>query len=214
MSWKTIDRNEAVTDLKGPPVLREAVREKIRSFFPRYDTKRAALLPALHVVQDELGYVSWKAMAEVAELLEVHPSDVLDTISFYTHFWTKPRGKKTVTVCRSISCELMGGEAVLDAVKKHLGVDEHRTTADGAYSLATEECLAGCDHAPCLLINEKLHKRVRPEEVPALLNDANNDQLSLPRSTLFDKPVETAATADESDTLESTSDVREMKEAG
>jgi NADH-quinone oxidoreductase subunit E len=214
MSWKTINRNEPVTDLKGPAVLRVAVREKIRSFFPRYDTKRAALLPALHVVQDELGYVSWKAMAEVAELLEIHPSDVLDTISFYTHFWTKPRGRKMVTVCRSISCDLVGGGAVLEAVKKHLGVDEHHTTSDGAYSLATEECLAGCDHAPCLLINEKLHKRVRPEDVPRLLSDAKNDTLDVPRSTLFDKPAETEAAVHESDPIGTTSDVREMKEAG
>lgn len=210
MPWKTIDRNESVTDLKGEPVLREAVREKITSFFPRYDTKRAALLPALHVVQDELGYVSWKAMAEVAELLDIHPSDVFDTISFYTHFWTKPRGKKTVTVCRSISCELMGGTAVLDAVKKHLGIDEHHTTDDGAFSLATEECLAGCDYAPCLLVNEKLHKCVKPEDVPALLDSAENDVLEMPRSSLYDKPEETA---DASDLVESTSDVREMQEA-
>ncbi|NOT02649.1 MAG: NAD(P)H-dependent oxidoreductase subunit E [Phycisphaerales bacterium] len=214
MSWKTIDRNEPGTDLKGARVLREAVREKIRSFFPRYDTKRAALLPALHVVQHELGHVSWKAMAEVAELLEIHPSDVLDTISFYTHFWTKPRGRKTVTVCRSISCELMGGGAVLEAVKRHIGVDEHHTTTDGAYSLATEECLAGCDHAPCLLINEKLHKRVKPEDVPTLLKSAENDKLDMPRSTLFDKPVETAAVDRDSDPIGMTSDVREMKEAG
>jgi len=188
MSWQTIDRNEPVADLDGPAVLTESVRERVRSFFPRYETKRAALLPALHIVQDALGHISWKAMAEIAELLEIHPSDVFDTISFYTHFWTKPRGEKVVTVCRSISCELMGGKAVLDEIKKHLGIDEHETTEDGGFSLATEECLAGCDHSPCLLINEKLHKRVRPEDVAALLSDPANDKLDIPRSTLFDAP--------------------------
>ncbi len=189
MSWQTINRNEPVTDLGGPAVLTEAVRERVRSFFPRYETKRAALLPALHIVQDALGHISWKAMAEIAELLEIHPSDVFDTISFYTHFWTKPRGEKVVTVCRSISCELLGGKAVLDEIKKHLGIDEHETTEDGRFSLATEECLAGCDHAPCLLINEKLHKRVRPEDVAALLSDPANAELDVPRSSLFDAPA-------------------------
>lgn len=226
MAWKTIDRNEPVFDKDAPALLSEAVRAKIRSFFPRYDTKRAALLPALHVVQETLGHVPWKAMVEVAELLEIHPSDVFDTISFYTHFWTHPRGEKIITACRSISCELMGGRDVLEAVKKHLGVGEHGTTADGKYSLTTEECLAGCDYAPCLLINEKLHKRVKPADVPKLLADPNNAKLDIPRSTLFDPPTEkeiaagaavdatrTSTDGNGDDVIEKTSDVAEMKSA-
>ncbi|MEK7731544.1 MAG: NAD(P)H-dependent oxidoreductase subunit E, partial [Planctomycetota bacterium] len=90
MSWKVIDRNQPVVDPKAPPLLSEAVREKIRSFFERYETKRAVLLPSLHIVQDALGHVPWQAMVEIADLLEIHPSDVIDTISFYTHFWTHP----------------------------------------------------------------------------------------------------------------------------
>ncbi len=190
MPWETIDRTKAPSDADAAPALSEAIREKIRSFFPRYETKRAVLLPALHVVQDAHGYVSWRAMVEIAGLLEIAPSDVFDTVSFYTHFWTKPRGKKTIVLCRSISCELMGGRKLLEAVKEHLGIDEHETTPDGKYSLATEECLAGCDHAPCMLINERLHKRVKPEDVPRLLEDAENDRIDVPRSTLFDAPEE------------------------
>ena len=129
MSWKTIDRNASVVDASSPVALGEAVREKIRSFFPRYETKRAVLLPALHVVQDALGYVSYPAMVEIAALLEIHPSDVMDTISFYTHFWTHPKGEKVITICRSVSCEVMGGAAVLEEIKAKLGVDEHGTTA-------------------------------------------------------------------------------------
>ena len=194
MAWETIDRNEQVIESDAPPVLSEAVREKIQSFFVRYDTKRAALLPALHIVQNTLGYISWQSMAEIAELLDIHPSSVFDTVSFYTHFWTKPRGEKVVTACRSITCELMGGKEVLAAIKRHIGIGEHETTADGKFSLATEECLAGCDHAPCLLINEKLHKRVKAADVPRLLDDAMNDKLDVPRSTLFDAPTNSDGT--------------------
>lgn len=208
MSWKVIDRNEKVADPKSPPVLGEAVREKIRSFFPRYETKRAVLLPALHVVQDACGYISYPAMVEIAALLDIHPSDVIDTISFYTHFWTHPKGEKVITVCRSISCEVMGGAALLEEIKAKLGVDEHGTTADGRFSLATEECLAGCDHAPCLLINEKLHKQVRPQDVGKLLGDPNSDKVSMPRSDLFDGPSD-----DVDAVIALTSDVREMREA-
>ena len=210
MAWQVIDRNESVIAEGAPAVLSEAVCEKIRSFFPRYETKRAVLLPALHIVQEALGYVPWKAMAEIAELLEIKPSDVFDVVSFYTHFWTKPRGRKVVTVCRSLSCQLLGADDVLEAAKSRLGIGEHETTADGAYSLATEECLAGCDYAPCLLINEKLHKCVKPAEVPALLGDANNDVLETARSDLFDAPPEPESGDDGAD---STSDVAEMQAA-
>jgi NADH-quinone oxidoreductase subunit E len=215
MSWQVIDRNKPVVAADAAPVLSEAVREKIRSFFPRYETRRAVLLPALHIVQDALGHVSFPAMIEIAKLLDIHPSDVLDTISFYTHFWTHPKGEKVVTVCRSISCELMGGAAVLDEAKKQLGIDEHGTTKDGKYSLVTEECLAGCDHAPCLLINERLHKRVKPEDVAKILADANNARIPYERSDLFDAPRTGAgiSKAKVEELLESTSDVREMKEA-
>lgn len=211
MAWKTINRNESAVDPKAAPVLSGAVREKIRSFFPRYETKRAVLLPALHVVQDALGYVSFPAMVEIAALLEIHPSDVMDTISFYTHFWTHPKGEKVITICRSVSCEVMGGAAVLEEVKAKLGVDEHGTTADGKYSLATEECLAGCDHAPCLLINEKLHGQVRPQDVGKLLADAKNDRVSMARSELFDAPRDTGLDVDA--VIATTSDVHEMREA-
>lgn len=226
MAWKAIDRITPVIDAKAPPALSEAVREKIRSFLPRYETKRAALLPALHVAQDAVGHVSPQVMREVAELLELHPSDVLDTVSFYTHFWNHPKGKKVIVLCRSISCEVMGGAEVLKAVQGELNIDEHGTSADGQYSLMTEECLAGCDHAPCMLINEKLHRRVRPQDVPAILKDGDNDKLSCPRSDLFDAPREGAASAngngqkaktepvDDADkVIGTTSDVKAMKES-
>jgi len=186
MVWQTVDRNLPVAEPDAAPCLSEPIRERIRSFFPRYETKRAVLLPALHVVQNALGHVSWQAMIEVAELLEIHPSDVMDTLSFYTHFWTHHKGKKVIMACRSIACEIMGAGAVLEELKARLGVGEHGTTPDGQYSLVTEECIAGCDYAPCLLINEKLHKRVKPEDVAKILADPNNDQLDVPRSDLFD----------------------------
>ncbi len=214
MSWKTIDRTLPMVEPGAAPVLSDALRAKIKSFFPRYDTKRAVLLPALHVVQDALGHVSFPAMKEIAEVLEIPPSAVMDTLSFYTHFWTHPKGEKVVTVCRSISCEVMGGREVLDAVKLQLGVEEHQTTSDGKYSLATEECLAGCDYAPCLLINEKLHKCVKASDVPKLLADAGNDKVSMPRSDLFDGPKgDASGPSDLPDKVETTSDVSEMREA-
>lgn len=188
MPWPVIDRNKPVIDPKAPPVLSESVRRKIESFFPRYETRRAVLLPALHVVQDALGYVSFQAMKEVAGVLGIHPSEVFDTITFYTHFWTHAKGEKVVMVCRSIACEALGGSKLLSAVRNKLGIDEHETTPDGKYSLVTEECLALCDYGPCMLVNEKVHKCVRPEDVGRILDDPQNTILDVPRSDLFDAP--------------------------
>lgn len=195
MAWEAVDRRSAVVEKNAQPVLSAAVREKIQSFFPRYETKRAALLPALHVVQDALGHVDWQAMREIAEILGINPSEVFDTISFYTHFWTHDKGAKVITLCRSLSCQLMGADAVKAAVEKQLGISEHETAEDGKYSFVTEECLAACDHAPCLLINEKLHRSVQADDVAKLLADSNNDRLEIPRSDLFDAPKPTAAEA-------------------
>lgn len=185
MSWKVVDRNQVSPDQLGPG-LSAATREKIRGFFSRYPTKQACLLPALHIAQDQIGYCSLRAMREIAELLEIAPSQVMDVVTFYTHFWTHPKGRKVIVLCRSISCELMGGKAVREAIERRLGIEDHETSADGEYSLMMEECLAGCDHAPCLLINEKMHKCVRPEDVDRILADASNDRLDIPRSTTYD----------------------------
>ncbi|MEE8169740.1 MAG: NAD(P)H-dependent oxidoreductase subunit E [Phycisphaerae bacterium] len=224
MSWPTLDRTTPVVDADAKPLLSEAVREKIRSFFPRYETKRAALLPALHVVQDALGHVNLQAMKEVAELLEIPPAQVFDTLSFYTHFWTHDKGKKVVVLCRSLACQLMGANAVKERIESQLGITEHGTSPDGEYSFMTEECLAACDYAPCLLINERLHKNVRSDDVGKLLADPENHRVDMPRSDLFDAPPapsgvdasqdrnadSDSAAADEPDT---TSDVQEMKDA-
>ena len=207
MAWKTLDRNQPVIDPNAAPLLSEVLREKIRSFFRRYETKRAALLPALHIVQHAHGHVNYQAMKEVAELLEIHPSDVMDVVSFYTHFSSHPKGKKTILVCRSLSCELMGGKEVLETLKTQLGVEEHGTTADGRYTLMTEECLAACDHAPCMLVNERMHKSLKGEDVASILADSDNDKLAMPRSDLFDSPPQGVSE------LETTSDVAEMTEA-
>lgn len=187
VSWKVVDRRNVPQDKLGPG-LSEAAKEKIRSFFPRFPTRRAAVLPALHIAQDEIGYISLQAMKDVAAVCEVTPAAVMDVVTFYTHFWTHPKGEKVIVLCRSISCELMGARELKEAVERKLGIGEHETTPDGRYSLMTEECLAACDHAPCMMINEKMHKCVKPADLDRILSDPNNDKLDIPRSELYDAP--------------------------
>jgi len=184
--WQAIDRRQAPPD-PGPGIS-EAAKEKIRSFFPRYETKRAAILPALHIAQDEIGYISPQAMRDIAELLEITPADVIDVVTFYTHFWTHPKGRKVIVLCRSITCQLMGCDKLQKRIEEKLGIGEHETTPDGQWSFMTEECLARCDHAPCLLINERTYKRVTLEELDRILEDPDCDRLEIPRSDLYDAP--------------------------
>ncbi len=123
LSLANNDRKTIAEEDLGPG-LDGATKAKIRTFFPRYPTKRAVLLPAGTAHHGALGYVSLKAMRDIAELLELAQSAVMDVVTFYTHFWTHPKGRKTIVLCRSLTCELMGGRAVLDAIEQKLGIQE------------------------------------------------------------------------------------------
>lgn len=136
------------------PILSEPLRDKIRQLFPRYPSKRAATLPALHLVQEHLRCVPLQAMAEIAELLEVAPAEVHDTMSFYGFFPQAPIGEVRVWICRSISCMLRGGDELLEHACHRLAVEPGGTTADGKLTVEYAECLGLCDFAPAALADD------------------------------------------------------------
>jgi NADH-quinone oxidoreductase subunit E len=145
-------------------ILTDEMREAIRAFFPRYPTRQAVTLPALHVVNERLRYVPLKAVEEIAELLELHPAEVQDTLSFYGFFkQDQPHGRTRAWVCRSISCALRGGEEVLDHMCQRLGIHPGETTSDGRLTLEYAECLGACDFAPCMLAGKTLYKDLTNE---------------------------------------------------
>jgi NADH-quinone oxidoreductase subunit E len=152
-------------------VLSEAIRRKIRDQFPHYPNKRAVTLPALHIVQDEFRHVSTEAIREIAELLELHPSEVHDTMSFYGFFRDEkhPLGKYRVWVCRSLSCMLRGGEELLANLCEKYDIKPGETTADGKITLEFAECLGACEGAPCVLVNDECHRNLTTEKAAALL---------------------------------------------
>jgi NADH-quinone oxidoreductase subunit E len=153
-------------------VLTESMRERIRAEFPKYPNKRAVTLPALHIVHDELRCVSHEAIREIAALLELHPAEVHDTMTFYEFFRQEdqPLGKKRVWVCRSISCMLRGGEELLTELVDELGVQPGKTSADGRISLEFAECLGACDGAPCILVDDDCHMNMTVESTKQLLD--------------------------------------------
>jgi len=155
------------------PVLSEEVRNRIRAEFPKYPNRRAVTLPALHIVHETYRAVSTDAIKEIAELLELHPSEVSDTMTFYGFFRTpnEPMGKQRVWVCRSISCMLRGGEELLESLSKRLGTHVGDTTTDGGVTLEFAECLGACEGAPCMLVNDECHMNLTEESALKLIEN-------------------------------------------
>jgi NADH-quinone oxidoreductase subunit E len=140
-------------------VLTPAMIEQIKAYFPRYPSRQAVTLPALHIVNEHLRYVPLQAVVEIAELLELAPAEVQDTLSFYGLFPQEaPHGQTRAWVCRSISCALRGGEDLLEHLCQRTGIRPGETTADGKLTLEFAECLGACEYAPCMLTGETLHK--------------------------------------------------------
>jgi NADH-quinone oxidoreductase subunit E len=153
------------------PELSEEIRNRIRAEFPKYPDKRAVTLPALHIVHETNRAVSTEAIREIAELLELHPSEVLDTMTFYGFFHEaeNPLGARRVWVCRSISCMLRGGEELFAGLCQRLNVNAGETTADGRVTLEFAECLGACEAAPCMLINDECHGDLSEEKAVELI---------------------------------------------
>jgi NADH-quinone oxidoreductase subunit E len=146
-------------------VLTAEMIDAIKAYFPRYPSRQAVTLPALHIVNDKLRCVPRQAVVEIAELLGLAPAQVQDTLTFYGYFkQDRPHGKCRLWVCRSISCALRGGDELLDHLSHTLGVEPGETTPDGRVTLEYAECLGACEHAPCMLADQLLVKSVSKEE--------------------------------------------------
>jgi NADH-quinone oxidoreductase subunit E len=153
-------------------VLTEDLRDRIRAEFPKYPNKRAVVLPALHIVQDAQRAVSPQAMQEIAELLELHPAEISDTMTFYGFFRgaDRPLGQRRVWICRSISCMLRGGEELLASLCDRYGVKPGQTSPDGSVTLEYAECLGACEGAPCMLVGDECHLNVTEETAAELIH--------------------------------------------
>jgi NADH-quinone oxidoreductase subunit E len=140
-------------------VLTDEMVAEIQSLLPRYPSKQAVTLPALHLVNERLRHVPLQAVVEIAGILDLAPADVQDTLSFYGFFkQDQPHGKVRAWVCRSISCHLLGADEVLAHLSRRLGVKPGETTADGRITLEYAECLGACEYAPCMLAGTTLHR--------------------------------------------------------
>lgn len=158
----------------GERILTDEMVAEIRAFLPRYPSKQAVTLPALHIVNEKLRYVPLQAVVEVAEILELAPAEVQDTLTFYGYFkQDAPHGRTRAWVCRSISCALRGGEQILDHLCHKAGIKPGETTPDGRLTVEYAECLGACEFAPCMLAGDDLHKDLTPEKADEFLKSVS-----------------------------------------
>ncbi len=144
--------------------------EAIRWLFGRYPTRRALVLPALHLIQERLGGVPAAAVRHLARILELPAPEIQDTLSFYGFFKQDGRiGRYRIWVCRSLSCAICGGEDLLGYLTEKLGIQPGQTTPDGLFTLEHAECLGACDFAPAVLVNEELYPKMDREKLDRLL---------------------------------------------
>jgi len=177
MAWPVEDRRSVAVMQEGTaPLLTDAMKRRLQEkYFPRYPTRRAVLLPALHMLQHEYGWIPTRALAEVGDFLGISWAEVLDTASFYEEFWLKPKGKYLIQVCRSLACEICGSRRITDQISKKLRIQPGQTSKDGKFTLIELECLGSCGAAPVMLINDVLFENLTAEKVSRAIDSLPDD---------------------------------------
>jgi NADH-quinone oxidoreductase subunit E len=148
-----------------------ALADQIQEVAARYPDRRSAMLPALRMAQDRYGWLSPEALAEVADALDYTPAYCLSVASFYDMFRLEPVGQHEVWVCTNLSCALVGAQKVVRAFESALGISAGETTEDGRVTLKVVECLGGCGYAPVVTVDCRHRHPVKPEEVPAIVEE-------------------------------------------
>jgi len=146
-------------------------KQRIDRLLTRYPTKQAALLPVLHLAQDEFGHLSDEALHLVSATLDLPPAHVFGVITFYTMFHREASGRNELMVCTNVSCMLRGGYDILHHIEKRLGIKAGESTPDGCFHLVEEECLAACANAPMMICGDNYHLDLTAEKVDAVLDD-------------------------------------------
>ncbi|RKX19721.1 MAG: NADH-quinone oxidoreductase subunit NuoE [Candidatus Zixiibacteriota bacterium] len=161
-------------DKSSKGLLSESSKEKIEGLICIFPDKQSIILPVLHVIYDQLGYLDSKAIKEAASITEIPDVYFEEAASFYTMFPLEPVGKYLIQVCHNISCTLMGAESLIDYIKEKLGIKPGGTTADGLFTLVTVECLGSCGTAPVMRINDTYYENLTKAKVDKILETLRN----------------------------------------
>lgn len=150
-------------------ILSEKFYNEMKKLEPRYPTKVALLLPALHAAQDEFGWLPPEVMEEIGTYIGIHPAQVREVASFYTMYNLKPVGKYHLKICTNVACCLRGAEKVVEHCEEKLGIKCGETTKDKKFTLMEEECLGACGTAPAMMLNNDYYENLTPEKMDQIL---------------------------------------------
>ena len=156
---------------------RADIRQRAEELVALYPRKRSAMLPLLHLAQEQDGYLSDEGIAEVAALTDTTAADVRGTASFYDMFHLEPVGKYVVGVCTNIACLLAGGEELLEHATSTLGCAVGATSSDQMFTLEETECLADCNQAPCVQVNHRYVRTTTPAAFDSMVADLREGRL-------------------------------------
>ncbi|MEC7116755.1 MAG: NADH-quinone oxidoreductase subunit NuoE [Actinomycetota bacterium] len=142
----------------------------------RYPIRKSALIPLLHLAQEQEGWVTDEAMNHIAEIIGITPAEVLGTCSFYEMFKRQPNGEYQVNICHGISCHLLGADQLIQHAEETLGIREGETTADGKFTLEGVECIAACTEAPCMQVNYRYQNQVTESQFDELVQQIQAEE--------------------------------------
>lgn len=153
-------------------MIRKEVVQAIKDLQSLYPEKRSALIPALHLVQHEVGYLPYDVQQEVALLFDLDPTEVHGIVTFYDMFYEEPVGKHIIHVCKNASCMLRGCDKILQSLCDKLGIKPGQTSPDGQITVIASECLGACDRAPMMLVDDKVVGPVVVADLDSILQNA------------------------------------------
>lgn len=145
--------------------LKEEEYKKIEEIIERYRNKNGALIQVLNEIQKEIGFLPISAQKKVANGLDIPEKEVYGVTTFYSFFSLTPQGKTNIRACLGTACFVKGGKKIAERIEKELGIKPGETTEDRRYSLNVNRCLGACGIAPVIMINDKIHQKVRPDKV-------------------------------------------------
>ena len=153
----------------GTQLIPAATRARLDELFGLFPRKSDALLTALYTVQEDCNHLSPEILTELAGIMEMPKSIIYEVVTFYHLYSTEPRGKNIILVCQNLCCYLRGSDDIYRAIYDELGIKPGETTEDGRFTLETAECLAACERAPAMMVNEQTFGPVDPDKVREIL---------------------------------------------
>jgi NADH-quinone oxidoreductase E subunit len=151
-------------------LLSQKYYDGLKKLRPRYPTQVALLLPALHLAQEEFGWLPPEILEEIGASLEIHPAQVREVASFYTMYNLKPVGKYHLKICTNVACALRGAEGLVSHCEKKMNIKVGETTPDKRYTVSEEECLGACGTAPAMMLNDDYHENLDVSKLDKLLD--------------------------------------------